>query len=220
MNDKKASATGADSAGLPETAAPVIELREIADLIPYARNSRTHSDEQIAQLAGFFEDVGYVGAIVVRDGVIAKGHGSLSAIRKLLSSGKRIYPPPGRAQGARPYPAGMVPVIDASGWTDAQFRAFVIADNQLALNAGWNYEMLAVEIDELRDLDFDLSLVGFDQKHLNELIGTPNEPPPDGDVASDEPSRNLLMIECATEQELESLFEEMKERGMECKILS
>jgi len=151
-----------------------IEHRPIEALIPYARNSRTHSDSQVAQIAASLDEFGMVGAIVVRDGVIAKGHGTLAAVRKLYAAGKRLYPPPGRAQCAEPFPDGTVPVLDASGWTDAQFRAFVIADNKLAELAGWDSELLALELGELQADGFDLSLTGFDELELGDMF--PTEP--------------------------------------------
>lgn len=147
-----------------------IDTRPIDALIPYARNSRTHSDAQVAQIAGSIDEFGMVGAIVVRDGVIAKGHGTLAAVRKLYAAGKRLYPPPGRAQGAEPFTDGEVPVLDASGWTDAQFRAFVIADNKLAEAAGWDEELLRLELGELQGLGFDMDLIGFDAVELGSLL--------------------------------------------------
>ncbi|MDN7790459.1 chromosome partitioning protein ParB [Burkholderia contaminans] len=112
-----------------------------------------------------------VGAIVVRDGVIAKGHGTLAAIRKLYGAGKRLYPPPGHSRGAAPFADGAVPVIDASGWTEAQFRAFVITDNQLALMAGWDDELLRLEVTDLRDDGFNVDLLGFEPIELDTLLG-------------------------------------------------
>lgn len=149
---------------------PNIDTRPINALIPYARNSRTHSDSQVAQIAASLDEFGMVGAIVVRDGVIAKGHGTLAAVRKLYAAGKRLYPPPGRVQGAEPFPDGTVPVLDASGWTDAQFRAFVIADNKLAELAGWDEELLRLELGELQGLGFDLDVIGFDAVELSSLL--------------------------------------------------
>lgn len=150
---------------------PNIDTLPVDALIPYARNSRTHSDGQVAQIAASIDEFGMVGAIVVRDGVIAKGHGTLAAVRKLYAAGKRLYPPPGRAQGAEPFPDGTVPVLDASGWTDAQFRAFVIADNKLAEAAGWDEELLRLELGELQGLGFDMDLIGFDAVELGDLLG-------------------------------------------------
>lgn len=151
-------------------ATPEIDIRAVESLIPYARNSRTHSDAQVAQIAASIDEFGMVGAIVVRDGVIAKGHGTLSAVRKLYAAGKHIYPPPGRAQNAEPFPDGTVPVLDASGWTDSQFRGFVIADNKLAELAGWDTELLSLELEELKADGFNLDLLGFDAVDLGNLL--------------------------------------------------
>lgn len=144
-------------------------LCDIDSLIPYARNSRTHSDSQVSEIASSIEEFGFAGSIVVRDGVIAKGHGTLAAAKKILSSGKAIYPPPGKKAGAHPFPNGLIPVIDASGWTESQFKAFVIADNKLAMKAGWDMDLLALEILDLREEKFDLSVLGFSDFELNEL---------------------------------------------------
>ena len=148
------------------------DLRSIDTLIPYARNSRTHSAAQVDQLAASIDEFGLVGAVVVRDGTIAKGHGTLQAVRKLLDAGKAIYPAPGRKAkpAPAPYEAGMVPVIDASGWSEAQFKAYVIADNKLALNADWDMDLLKIELDDLDGLGFDLGLTGFDLSELESLM--------------------------------------------------
>lgn len=151
---------------------PNIDVRHIDDLIPYARNSRTHSDHQISQIAASIAEFGMVGAIVVRNGVIAKGHGTLAAVRKLYAAGKRIFPPPlGSKNEVEPYPDGTVPVLDASGWTDSQFRAFVIADNKLAELAGWDTDLLSIELDELQADGFAMDLLGFDSVELGDLLG-------------------------------------------------
>lgn len=152
---------------------PQIELREAAALVPYARNSRTHSDHQVEQLAAALDEYGMVGAIIVRDGTIAKGHGTLQAITRIYKSGRSLYPAPGRHDGAAPYPAGMVPVIDCSGWSEARFRAYVIADNRLALDAGWDEELLKVELSALVDANFDVTLLGFNDKELAGLLAPP-----------------------------------------------
>lgn len=127
-----------------------IEKWDIAKLIPYARNSRTHSDEQVAQIAASIKEWGWTTPVLVDDsGQIIAGHGRIMAARKL----------------------GMteVPVIVAEGWTDAQKRAYVIADNKLALNAGWDNEMLALEFGELEGLGFDLELTGFTLDEIDAL---------------------------------------------------
>jgi ParB-like chromosome segregation protein Spo0J len=124
-------------------------------LIPYVRNPRTHSAKQIAQIAASIKQWGWTTPVLVdEDGVIIAGHGRVLAAKSLGYEG--------------------APVMIARGWSDAQKRAYVIADNQLAANAGWDEELLSVELDELRDMNFELPLLGFERAELNDLIGTPN----------------------------------------------
>lgn len=128
-----------------------VEMREVESLIPYARNSRTHSDAQVAQIAASIKEFGWTNPILVdEEGGIVAGHGRVLAARKLNQ--------------------GQVPCIVLSGLTEAQKRAYVIADNKLAMNAGWDNELLRVEIEELRGLDFDLDLLGFSQEELDALV--------------------------------------------------
>jgi DNA modification methylase len=124
---------------------------EITALIPYAKNSRTHDDAQVAQIAASIKEFGWTNPILVDGdkGIIA-GHGRLMAARKLKMD--------------------KVPVIELNGMTDAQKKAYVIADNRLALNAGWDNAMLTIEMQELEDEGFDLTLLGFDDKELNALL--------------------------------------------------
>lgn len=122
----------------------------VSSLIPYARNSRTHSDEQVAKIAASIKEFGFLNPVIVdgENGIIA-GHGRVMAAQKL-----------GLAE---------LPCIEASHLTDAQRRAYIIADNRLALDACWDDEMLRVEFAELGDMGFDLELTGFDVGEI-ELI--------------------------------------------------
>lgn len=123
-------------------------------LIPYARNARTHSAEQVAQIAASIVEFGFVNPILAgSNGVIVAGHGRLLAARKLG------------------LPEVPVVVLDHLGET--QRRAYIIADNKLAMNAGWDEEMLKVELDALRDESFALDLVGFSEEELDALMGEP-----------------------------------------------
>lgn len=126
-------------------------------LIPYARNSRTHSDEQVAQIAASIKEFGFLNPIIVdgENGIIA-GHGRLLAAQKLGID--------------------EVPVVEAAHLTEAQKRAYIIADNKLALNAGWDNEMLALELGELGELGFDLGLTGFDEDEIAALMPDEIEP--------------------------------------------
>jgi hypothetical protein len=129
-----------------------IENIPVDRLIPYARNSRTHSDEQVAQIAASIREFGFTNPVLIdgNDGIIA-GHG--------------------RVLGARKLGMDAVPCVRLEHLTETQKRAYIIADNKLALNAGWDDEMLALEFEELRGEDFDLSLIGFDAGELAELMG-------------------------------------------------
>ena len=128
-----------------------IERKPTHKLIPYARNSRTHSEEQIGQIAASIKEWGFTTPILVdEDNEIIAGHGRLLAAQKLDIK--------------------EVPVMVAEDWTEAQKKAYVIADNKLALNAGWDNEMLKVEIDNLKKLDFDINLTGFNLDELSELF--------------------------------------------------
>ena len=119
-----------------------IEQRAIEALIPYARNSRTHSDAQVAQIAASIREFGFTNPVLVdKDGGIIAGHGRVMAARKL---------------GIKD-----VPCIALGHLTAAQRKAYIIADNKLALNAGWDEELLAVEFADLKDAGFDLELTGF-----------------------------------------------------------
>ena len=152
------------------------DLRLIDDLTPYANNSRTHPADQVGRIAASIDEFGMAGSIVIRDGTVAKGHGTLLAIRELLKTGKSVYPAPGRKAdpAPEPYPTGMVPVIDASGWSLAQFRAFVIADNKTADGAGWDWDILASEMESIM-CDMDATVTGFDEEAIDRLINDAEE---------------------------------------------
>ena len=129
-----------------------IERLPLEKLIPYAKNSRTHSDEQVAQIAASIREFGFTNPVLIdeADGIIA-GHGRVLAARKL-----------GLAE---------VPCIRLAHLTEAQRRAYVIADNKLALNAGWDEALLRVELVSLRDdHGFDLELTGFDKSELTKTL--------------------------------------------------
>ena len=119
-----------------------IELRAVAALVPYARNARTHTPEQVKQIADSLLTFRWTNPVLVdeQDGIVA-GHGRVLAAARLYKARKTI-----QTVGGSALPAGMVPVIVARGWTDAEKRAYVIADNKLALNAGWDEALLKIEL--------------------------------------------------------------------------
>ena len=133
-----------------------LEQVPIDKLVPYARNARTHSKEQIAQLRASLREFGFVSPAVIDSKYnILVGHG--------------------RVQAAREEGYKTIPCVFAENLTDAQKRAYILADNQLALNAGWDEEMLSVELSDLKDESFDLSLLGFDEKDLEKLMAGPDD---------------------------------------------
>ena len=141
-----------------------IEQLKVGDLIPYVNNSRTHSDEQVMQVASSIKEFGFTNPILIDDdGGIIAGHGRLMAAKKL-----------GLA---------MVPCIRLGHLSEAQRKAYVIADNQLALNSGWDLDSLRVEIERLDELDFDMELLGFDADVITKLLDIEAELPelPNGD---------------------------------------
>jgi DNA modification methylase len=145
-----------------------IQYKPIADLIPYARNSRTHSDAQIAQIASSIKEFGWTNPVLLdgENGIIA-GHGRVMAASKL-----------GETE---------VPTIELSHMDDNQKRAYIIADNKLALNAGWDNEMLMLEVADLKDAGYDLGLTGFSLDELNDLNPEVIEGLTDEDVVPEVP---------------------------------
>ena len=134
-----------------------VEKWAINKLIPYARNARTHSDEQISQLAASIKEWGWTTPVLVDEqGSIIAGHGRTLAAQRLQMT--------------------EVPVMVAKGWSEAKKRAYVLADNKLAMNAGWDNEMLALELGEIGDLGFDLDLTGFTAEEIAALMPEQIEP--------------------------------------------
>ena len=129
---------------------PQYKQQAVEDLIPYARNARTHSDEQVDKIAASIREFGFLNPVITDgDNGIVAGHGRIMAAKKL----------------------GMdeVPTVEAAHLTDAQKRAYILADNRLALDAGWDDELLQVEFAELEAADFDISLTGFDPAEIKAL---------------------------------------------------
>ena len=141
-----------------------INYRNTGELIPYINNSRTHSESQIQQVAASIKEFGFTNPILIdEDGGIIAGHGRLMAAQKL----------------------GLdeVPTIMLEGLTEAQRKAYVIADNQLAMNADWDLDALKLEVERLTELDFDIDLLGFDD---DMLAGLMEEEPAEGLTDEDE----------------------------------
>ena len=127
-----------------------IEFISIKDLTPYNRNSRTHSTEQVSQIAASITEFGFTNPVLIdAEGGIIAGHGRVMAAEHLGM--------------------GNVPCLRLSYLSEAQKRAYIIADNKLAMNAGWDESVLAIELGELEDLGFDLELTGFSQDEMQRI---------------------------------------------------
>ena len=142
-----------------------IEQWPTAKLLPYARNARTHSDAQVAQIAGSIVEFGFTAPLLVSsDGGILAGHGRWAAAQKLALD--------------------VVPVVVLDHLTPTQRRAYILADNQVALQAGWNEELLAAELADLSAAGFELALTGFSDDELADLLEEVEEA-----LGSDEPAQ-------------------------------
>ena len=128
-----------------------IEYRKVSDLLPYARNARTHSDEQVSQLAASIKEFGFNNPVAIdADGMILCGHGRVMAAQKL---------------GLKE-----VPTVCLSHLSPTQVKAYILADNKLALNAGWDNDLLKIELEDLKESDFDLNLTGFSDEELKSIL--------------------------------------------------
>jgi ParB-like chromosome segregation protein Spo0J len=138
----------------PPWAALKVERRALGKLKPYERNSRTHTAEQIAEVAKSIETYGFTMPILIDegDGIVA-GHA--------------------RAAAAGLLKLAEVPVVVARGWSDQQKREYIIADNKIGLNSGWDWDLLAIEVSDLRALGSDLSVIGFTELEVANLLAEP-----------------------------------------------
>tara|TARA_R110000824_G_scaffold370018_1_gene559534 strand:+ start:61 stop:687 length:627 start_codon:yes stop_codon:yes gene_type:complete len=161
-----------------------IKRKKVDALIPYARNARTHSDEQVAQLAASIKEWGWTTPVLVdEDGEIIAGHGRVMAARKLGIE--------------------EVPTMTATGWTKAQKQAYVLADNQIPLNAGWDDNMLALELNDLEEMNFDLSLLGWGE-NLPEFAEMPDYSVLEDEEMSDQLDEMASGVKKAIQIEFES----------------
>ena len=177
----------------------MLEIEYVAtdDLIPYINNSRTHSESQIKQIAASIREFGFTNPILIDDqGTIIAGHGRVMAAKALQLD--------------------EVPTITLGALSDAQRKAYVIADNKLALNAGWDTEVLLAEIESLQDLNFDTQLLGFSADELSEML---NIEEPELKEESYSEIFNII-VECDDEMEQEKIFNQLDAEGYKCRVQS
>ena len=189
------SKTGSGSVGK-------LEQVPTSDLIPYARNARTHSDAQVAQIAGSIQEFGFCNPVLIdkANGIIA-GHGRVMAANLLKLQ--------------------TVPCIRLDHLSDAQKRAYILADNRIALNSGWDEAMLANELQDLHADEIDLGLTGFDAGELSKLLGlgesNDDEEVDDGLTVGPVEYRVVVMTQGESDQS--QLITELEQRGYKCQPL-
>lgn len=163
----------------PRPGAQQIEQIPTADLIPYARNARTHSEEQVGQIAGSIQEFGFnVPVLIDGQNSIIAGHGRVLAAQRLRLD--------------------TVPCIRLTHLTDAQRRAYILADNRIALNSGWDEAMLQVELEELHADEVDLGLLGFEAGELEKLLNLmpTDDAPPDSSAKEINPDEFSMQAKC------------------------
>lgn len=170
---------------------------EVNSLIPYVNNTRTHSNEQVTQIASSIKEFGFNNPILIDEtnGIIA-GHGRLLGAQKLKMK--------------------EVPCIKLAHLTEFQKKAYIIADNKLALNADWDEDLLQMEIEALKDLEFDINLLGFDEKELAKLFG---EEIIDLSPIEDIGEIYKVTIDLVNSTEQEALIIKLTDEGYKCKAL-
>lgn len=187
-----------------DTKAQVDKRRQIVwepldALVPYANNSRTHPEEQVAQIAALIREYGWTQPIVAdSDGTILAGHGRLAAAYKLRCD--------------------RVPVLRVEGWSEAKARAYVIADNKVASNSTWDREILRLELEFLNEESFEMQLLGFATDELSAIMGLDDQEDAD---EPDEPGEEFyeIIVGCVSENQQIELLDDFESRGWKCRAL-
>lgn len=176
----------------------MIEKISVDKLIPYANNARTHSDEQVAQIAASIREFGFNNPVLIaEDDTIIAGHGRVMAARKLNLS--------------------EVPCLRLSHLTETQRKAYILADNKLALNAGWDVDLLKLEIQDLMTEKFAVELTGFDLQELAKIVDNQE----DLELNEEKYSEVFnVIVECSDENEQEKIFNRLDSEGYKCRVQS
>lgn len=176
----------------------MIEKISIDKLIPYANNARTHSDEQVAQIAASIREFGFNNPVLIaEDDTIIAGHGRVMAARKLNLS--------------------EVPCLRLSHLTETQRKAYILADNKLALNAAWDVDLLKLEIQDLTTEKFAVELTGFDLQELAKILDNQE----DLELNEEKYSEVFnVIVECSDENEQEKIFNRLDSEGYKCRVQS
>ena len=175
---------------------PQFVMRDIDDLIPYINNARTHSDEQINQVASSIKEFGFMNPVIISDdnGILA-GHCRVMAAKKL---------------GIKE-----VPCMQESHLTEAQKKAYILADNKLAENAGWDMDLVRIELEDLKLVNFDISIIGFDEKELIQIEGNDEQEESNYTNVINTPQyeitgENPPLVQCCDNEKTEDLIREIE----------
>ena len=185
-----------------ENTATKFEMVEVGNIIPYVNNARKHSEKQINQICASIQEFGFLNPCLVdKNNSLIAGHGRIEAATKL----------------------GMkkVPCIRLEHLSDSQRKAYIIADNKLALNSEWDEDLLKLEFEELKELDFSIDIMGFDDVELKKIIGELEafEPDlPDENDGSEKEPTFILRVEFSNEDEQQMIFTELRDRGYKVKV--
>lgn len=204
--------------------APKIIERLAADLKANPRNARTHSDGQVERIQGLFEKFGFTQPVLVDEsGLIFAGHGrNLAALKTYREGGTLRYP------GGAPIRKGHVPTLDCSAWSEDERRAYMLADNQVAQQAGWDLDILTSELEALTAIEFDLATIGFDDGAMADIQSLID--PPEG-RANREPGSSQqdstfqhqdqfgVIVICRDEAEQQAVFERLRDEGLTVKVV-
>lgn len=174
--------------------------KNIEDLIPYVRNARIHTSEQVTRIAASIKEFGFINPVLIdkNNGIIA-GHGRVEAAKKLNME--------------------TVPCIFVEHLTETQKRAYILADNKLALDSGWDEEMLKIELEELSESNFDIDFLNFDiDLNKDAELEISENTTPEKELEYKEQYGVIIM--CKDEQEQEKIYDELSERGYDCKVIA
>jgi len=176
-----------------------IEKRDIETLIPYARNAKKHPEAQLLKIAASIKEWGWTNPVLIdSSGGIIAGHGRVAAAQKL---------------GIKE-----IPVMVAEGWSQAKIKAYCIADNKLA-ESEWDEELLALELQELGEMDFDLELLGFDETELDLLLGDGEQNKQEAQKEFNYEENYSIIITCKDDLNQTEIYDKLVEQGYDCKVL-
>jgi ParB-like chromosome segregation protein Spo0J len=183
-----------------------IVYRPLRDLVPYVRNARTHNKAQLGKLRASLKRFGWTNPMLIAGNEMIAGHGRLSAALALLDAHEAIPRNPDPASG---------PTVDLSHLSPTERRAYVLADNRIALDAGWDNDLLRIEFAGLKMDGFDLALTGFSKFEMNRHLGDPLS----GERGLSDSLAYQVIVDCRDERHQAELIEQLRAQGLACKPL-